>query len=67
MHLGSVIIDLKDKDLALPLGCISPLLCYRDSTDLSDEAICLGSILELNTSDIVYAGDETEERMQNVY
>ncbi|KAK8920149.1 hypothetical protein VCV18_008984 [Metarhizium anisopliae] len=67
MHLCDVILDLKDADHSTRLGRVSPLLCYRDTTELSDEALCIGGILDLNTKDIVDAGDEPQQRMLNLY
>lgn len=61
------LLGLKGLDLATRLGHVSGSLCYRDTSRLSDEAVCMGGILDLNTWDIIFAGDSTEERMLSLY
>lgn len=67
MHLCSIIIDLKEEDPTIRFGRLGPLLCYRDTTEPSDEALCVGGILDLNTAAIIFSGDRAEDRMLNLY
>lgn len=67
MHLCDVVLDLKDAGHSIRLGRVSPLLCYRDTSELSDEALCIGGILDLNTTDIIFAGETPQQKMLNLY
>ncbi|KIX10279.1 uncharacterized protein Z518_01361 [Rhinocladiella mackenziei CBS 650.93] len=62
--LGSV--DVADGG-GVHFGKMGPLLCYRDTSNLPDEAVCLGGILDLATDRIVNAGNTREERMLEFY
>ena len=51
----------------LIFGLLGSLLCHRATSFLSDEAVCLAGILNLNTAELFEAGDTAEDRMLGLY
>lgn len=49
------------------LATLSRALMYRSTSKLADEAICLGSVLNLDVSSIIEAGKSVDDRMKSFY
>jgi hypothetical protein len=61
------LLSLQEADLSVRLGRTCAVLGYRDTTNLADEAVCMGSILDADTRAVVFNGDRPESRMLKFY